>query len=1012
MRFSLLGPMEVAGPSGPVALPGVKPRTLLAALLLGSGRTVPAERLIGVIWGEEPPTTARAVVQTYVATLRRAFDAAGLPQVIVSDRNGYRADVAEEAVDVWMFERLVERGRQAAQSGDHTEAADLFRSGLALWRGPALGGIGESFLRAEATRLDELRLTVTEERVDADLAAGQGPRLLAELTELVALHPTRERLRGGLMVALYRSGRQAEALETYERGRKVLADELGIDPGPELRQVHESILRSDAALLPAVTSRTPRQLPSPPPDFTGRAPELAALRATLVRPCGMPVAVVSGAGGVGKSTLAHRVAHEIAEHFPDGQLHLELHGSTDSPASAEEVLGRVLRDFDPATTPPGSHDERVARYRTVLAGTRTLVVLDDAANEAQVRPLLPGGPGCAVVVTSRNRLPALAGATFCELGVLPADAALDLLTRIVGAERASTEPASAAEITELCGQLPLAIRVAGARLVSRRQWSLSRLANRLAQEQRRLDELVVGDQEVRASINLSYTLLPKAARTALRRLGLLGLAHFPAWVAAAAMEADPDDAEQVLEDLVDVSLLEVGGVDPLGLMRYRLHDLVRLFALERAVEEEPAADRAATVERVLGAWIWLVDRINETLPPVVPSIQGTSRLGRPVAEEIARRVVARPYEWFRAEEEAMTSAVELAAALDLVDIAVGLSSALCGTAFGGHNRVLDDSLGSWRRTHDAALTAARRTENALGEATLLAGLGQLYYEHDDFPRSRAHLSQALSMFRAAGDVRGEAATLAALGAACREQGYLPEAVHFLDRAGRMWSELDDPGAMGHVHRLAGTVRLELGEYPGALTALTEARTSFAAAGSRRGEGLTLRSLSLYHRARGEWAEAEEFARAALAVFEGTEDRMLAAYSERALAKALLRRGDSVAARRLADNALDVCRELGDAFGHACTLRVVGEVHLAEGRLYQAKDCLEDSLQRWTDLRAELFRARTLRTLAEVHDALGDVPAGERMTGQACEIFRTYGAREYQELSAVAGSGRGRFGALN
>lgn len=531
---------------------------------------------------------------------------------------------------------------------------------------------------------------------------------------------------------------------------------------------------------------------------------------------------------------------------------------------------------------------------------------------------------------------------------------------------------------------------------------MSRLADRLTHEQRRLDELVVGDQEVRASINLSYTLLPKAARSALRRLGLLGLAHFPAWVAAAAMAAGLDDAEQVLEDLVDVSLLEVDGVDPLGLMRYRLHDLVRLFALERAVEEEPATERAATVERVLGAWIWLVERINVTLPPVVPSIQGTSRLGRPVDEEIARRVESRPYEWFRAEEEAMTTAVELAASLDLVDIAVELASVLCGTAFGGHNRVLDDSLGSWRRAHDAALTAARRTENALGEATLLAGLGQLYYEHDDFPRSRTHLSQALSMFRAAGDVRGEAATLAALGAACREQGYLPEAVHFLDRAGRMWSGLADPGAMGHVQRLAGTVRLEMGDYPGTLTALTEARTSFAAAGSRRGEGLTLRSLSLYHRARGEWTEAERFAREALAVFEGSEDRLLIAYSERALAKALLRRGDSVEAGRLADHALEVCRELGDAFGHACTLRVVGEVHLAEGRLYQAKDCLEDSLRRWTGLRAELFRARTLRTLAEVHDALGDGPVGERMTAEALETFRTYGAREYEELSAVTG----------
>ncbi|WNV86387.1 BTAD domain-containing putative transcriptional regulator [Umezawaea sp. Da 62-37] len=982
-------------------MPGVKPRALLAALLLERGRTVSADRLIAVVWGEDPPPTARAVVQTYVATLRRTLDAAGLPPVITSDRRGYRAGIPDDVLDLVEFEGLVARGRQAARSGDHAEAGESFRAGLALWRGPALGGIGESFLRTEAARLDELRLTATEERVDADLAVGQGPQLLAELTPLVTRHPTRERLRGGLMVALYRAGRQADALELYELGRRALVEELGIDPGPELRQVHESILRCDAALLPAVAaSRTPRQLPSPPSDFTGREPEIAELRTAVVRSAAMPICVVSGAGGVGKSTLAHRVAHDVAEHFPDGQYHLELHGSTASPATAEEVLGRVLRDLDPTTTAPGSLEERVARYRTLLAGTRTLVVLDDAANEAQVRPLLPGGPGCAVLITSRNRLSGLAGATFVELGVLPVDIAVVLFTRIIGADRTATEPAAAAEITRLCGRLPLAIRIAGARLASRKQWSLSRLATRLASQRHRLDELAVGDQQVRASINLSYELLPEPARAALRGLGLLGLPHFPAWVAAAALESDLDDAERVLEDLVDVSLLEIDSVDPLGLMRYRLHDLVRLFALERAVEEESPEERVAVVERVLGGWIWLVGQIDETVPPVMPSVQSTFLLGRPVDPEIALRVVARPYEWFRAEEEALTAAVELAAELDLDAIAVELATALSGSAFGGHHRIFDDPFGSWRRTHDAALTAARRNGNVLGEATLLAGLGQLHYELDDFPQSRALLGQALSVFRSAGDVRGEATTLAALGGACREQGYLPEALHFLDQAGRAWAGLDEPLATAHVRRLAGTVLLEMGDYPGTHAALTEALALFARAGSRRGEGLALRNLSLYHRARDEWARAEEFARAALAIFEQTEDRILVAYTERALAKTLLRRGDSATARRLTENALAVCRALADAFGHACTLRVLGEIHLADGRLYQAKDCLEDSLQRWTDLRTELFRARTLRTLAEVHDALGDSATARRMTEEAMETFRACGAREHTELSGV------------
>ncbi|MFD9734883.1 BTAD domain-containing putative transcriptional regulator [Umezawaea sp. NPDC059074] len=1001
MRFFLLGPMEASGPSGPVVLPGVKPRALLAALLLEHGRTVPVDRLIGVVWGEDPPATARAVVQTYVATLRRTFDGAGLPPVITSDRHGYRADLPADALDVHRFDRLVEQGRQAAQDGDHTGAGRILATALALWRGPAFGGIGESFLRAEAVRLDELRLTVLEERIDADLAAGQGARLLAELTGLVTEHPTRERLRASLMVVLYRAGRQSDALEVYERGRRALLDELGIDPGPELRRVQAAILRYDPDLLPAGTSRTPRQLPSPPSDFTGRETELAALSQVLRRPGGMPIGVVSGAGGTGKSTLALRVAHDLAEHFPDGQYHVELHGSTASPATPEEVLGRVLRDFDSATTVPGSVEERVARYRTVLAGTRTLIVFDDAANEAQVRPLLPGGPGCAVLVTSRNRLPALAGATFVELGVLPADAADLLLTRIVGAERGDAEPAAVTEITRLCGQLPLAIRVAGARLVSRRQWTLSRLADRLAREQDRLDELAVGDQQVRASINLSYELLPELARKALRRLGLLGLPDFPAWIAAAALEVEPDDAEDVLEALVDVSLVEADGADPLGLMRYRLHDLVRLFALERATAEETAEARAAVVERVVGSWIWLVERIDEAAPLFLPSVQAGFRKGRPVDPEITRRVVDRPYDFFRAEEPTLTAAVELASAMDLDALAIELATALSGSAFGGHHRIFADPFGAWKRTHDVALDAARRNDNVLGEATLLAGLGQLHYELDDFPASRAHLSQALPMFRAAGDVRGEATTLAALGAACRDQGYLPEALHFVDQARKIWSGLPEAGGMGNARRLAGTVHVEMGHYAEAYAALTEARAAFAEASSRRGEALTLRSLSLYHRARGEWADAEACARAALAIFEQTEDPMLVAYCERALAKALLRRGDSAEARRLAERSLAVSRTLADAFGQACTLRVLGEIHLADGRLYQAEQCLEDALARWTDLRVELFRARTQRTLAEVHQALGNVDTARRMTAEALETFRLCGARDHAELTGTA-----------
>ncbi|MFI7131957.1 BTAD domain-containing putative transcriptional regulator [Nonomuraea sp. NPDC050153] len=1000
MEFRLLGPVEAWNGGRQVKLGGAKPRALLAALLLDHGKIVPVERLMEAVWGEDdPPATARAVLQTYVASLRRSLEGAGVTDVIVSHRVGYLAEVPDGTLDLRVFERLVAEGRHAVREGRHEEAHQSFRDALALWRGPALGGISDSFLRAEAMRLDELRVTVIEERVAAELALGQGERLLDELAELVALHPARERLRRDLMVALYRADRQADALAVYREGRRVLVDELGIEPGPELRQAHEAILRSDPALRPPARGGRPRQLPPPPADFVGRQEEIATLLATLTLPEAMPICVISGAGGMGKSALALRVAHEVAEHFPDGQLHVELRGTSDAPAGPEEVLGRLLRELDPATAQlPATLEERTGRYRTLLAGRRKLVVIEDAAAEAQVRPLLPGAPGCAVLVTSRNRLVGLAGATFVELGVLPSGTAIDLFARIAGESRVAAEHDAAAGIVKLCGRLPLAIRIAGARLASRRQWPLTRLLDRLADERRRLDELTVGDQQVRAGISLSYALLPPEARTALRRLGLLGLPSFPAWVAAAAMETDLDEAERVLEHLVDVSLVDVEGVDPIGQLRYRLHDLISLFARERALAEDDATTRNAAVARVLGGWIWLVERINEMAPPYLISVPASYRLARPIDDGVARSVVADPHAWFRGEQDALIAGVELAAAMNLDELAVELTAALSRTAFGGHQYVFDDPFASWRRTHEVALQAARRMDNARGEAILLAGLGQLHYELDLYAESRAYLSQALSMFRAAKDVRGEGATLAAIGAACREQGYLPEALHFLDRARELVGGLDDASALGHIRRLAGTVRLETGDYPGAWADLDEALSLFTAAGSRRGQGLTLRSMSLYHRARGELGQAEELARRALAIFQASDDRMMAAYCVRALAKALLRQGRFDEARKPLEETLAVLRTLHDAFGEAGTLRTQGELHLAEGRLYQAKECLEESLRIWEHLRTALFRARSLRDLAQVHEALGDVAAAERTRAEAMEIFRLHGSREYDELS--------------
>ncbi|SNT49615.1 DNA-binding transcriptional activator of the SARP family [Streptosporangium subroseum] len=1028
MEFRLLGPVEVWSGDRQVSLGGAKPRTLLAALLLDEGRVVPAERLVAVLWGEDPPDTARAVLQTYVSSLRRSFDRAGLPSVIVSHRVGYLADIPAEALDRTVFDRLVTDGRKAAVEGRHQEATESLRAALALWRGPALGGVSDSFLLTEAGRLDELRLTVTEERISAELALGRHEQFVGELTTLVARHPMHEHLRRDLMLALNRAGRRGEALAVYRQGRQVLAEELGIEPGPDLRQTHEAILRSDPSLSPAASSEPDVPDPAPPPapaspppsvpvfaplsapgseagkpyqlppvatDFTGRTEEIASLRESLAQPSAMPICVISGAGGTGKSALALRVAHEIAGLYPDGLLYVELRGTTEVAATPAEVLGRLLRELGtPPAAIPVTLEERANQYRTLLAGRRMLVVLDDVATERQARPLLPGSPGCAVLITSRSRLPSLSGAALTELGVLSVDAALALLSRIVGAERIAAEMDTARMVVRQCGLLPLAIRIAGARLASRRQWPVQLLVKRLADERRRLDELTVGDQEVRASIGLSYEQLTEPGRRMLRHLGLLGLPHFSAWVAAAATQASPDEAEQELEQLVDASLVEVEGVDATGQVSYRLHDLIRLFARERAEAQESHEERTAAVSRVLGGWLWLIERMTVAEPLSRIAMRSSYRLATPVDPQVARAVLAEPLAWFRTAQETLIVGVELASAMDLDEIAVELASALCHSVF-----VVENLFEAWHRTHDAALAVARRRGNAAGEATLLAELGQLSYEQDRYAEAREYFSQALSMFRAAKDTRGECATLVGLGNACREQGYLPEALHFLGRAEEMWRAQEDDAAIAHVMRLVGSIHLERGDFERAWTDLEEALTLYGRARSSRGRALTLRTMALYHLARAELDQAEKLAGQAVRIFRELDDQLLESYAVRTLAKARIRLRRCEEALEPLERALLTTRSLRDRYGEAITLRTLGELHLTEGRLDQAQSCLNEAMSLWEALDLPLFRARTLRDLALLHAERGDAATAETVRAEAIEVFRVYGSREYGELSS-------------
>lgn len=1001
MEIRVLGSVEIWFGAAPVPLGGGKPRALLAALALEPGRVVSVSRLVDVVWGDDSPATATDLVQSYVSSLRRRLPGGG--ELIETRPPGYVLRVEPDDVDHVRFQRLVSEARAEATQAER--AAELFDEALSLWRGPAFGELAQSTLAAEAARLDEARLSVLEERAAVGLTLGTYEALVGELTAAVRQYPAREALRRHLMVALYALDRQADALAVYREGRQFLIDEHGVEPGPVLRAAHEAILRSDpdaigVAARPGISQKAqagarPAQLPAVPPDFTGRGRQLAEVTTGLSGAASagtVPVWVMSGQGGVGKSTLALRAAHELVDAFPDGQLFAQLHGTTSTPASTDAILARFLKALgDTPVGIPSTVEEQAERYRSVLAGRRVLVVLDDAAAETQVRPLLPGTPGCAVLVTSRNRLAGLVGARLTELDVLEDTEARELLTRIAGDDRAAAEPTALGRLVDQSARLPLAVRIIGVRLATRRHWRLTQLSDRLDDETRRLDELSAGDQQVRASFGISYDALGEDARATLRRLGALGLPTFPVWVVGALLDATDDVVDRVVEDLLDAHLLTFGGVDACGQSRYEMHDLLRIFGAERAAAEDQPDVVAAAVTRVVAGWLHLVDTILASRPPGGLSLRAQRAPepwpGRAPAVEAA---LADPGTWFATEHHSLVAAVERAAALDLCRLASDLASALSASF------AVSNLFDAWTRTHNSALAAARRTGDRQAEAMLLTEFGQLRYKQDRLAEARTYLMQALQVFRELGDTRGEALTLAALATTNHEQGYLSEALHFFEQADVMFCELGDESSLAYSNRLAGLVHLELGDLDDAHRLVSQSLAAFRRLGSRRGEGMTLRTLSLVHRARGEYQRAYDLGEQAHTVFRETGDGLLEAYSARSMAKALVRLGRGAETDVLLDKALSMSRSLGDRWGEAMSLRTMGERDLALGRLADAERHLRAAIRLWRAIDLPLHQARTERDLADTLEAAGDGAAAAKLRAEMVEVFRLYGVREFAE----------------
>ncbi|MEV1000923.1 BTAD domain-containing putative transcriptional regulator [Nonomuraea sp. NPDC050202] len=780
LEIGYLGPWEIATDDHVIKLAGQRRIGVLARLAVDAGKAVHTDRILADVWAHSSAATAAKQLHIVISKLRETLAAHCGEDLIETLPGAYRLALDRDRVDAHLFTRLALRAR-AARAQDAAATADaLFRQALALWRGPVLAEVDAPWARIEAGRLAEERLSVLEEHIDLRLTAGDHHAVARELAAHVKAHPLRERPAIQLMLALHRDARSAEALAVYQDTRRAMVTELGIEPGNELRRLHQAILARDPALdlgTPAQRGTlaepvVPAELPAGTQAFTARAAEVERLRAALVTGGGPTITVIDGPGGIGKSTLAVHVAHAVSGRFTDGVVYVNLHGATAglAPLTPAEALRHLLRSLGlDGTAVPADPGEAAARYRSLTAAGNLLVILDNARDVRQVRPLIPGGAGCRVLITSRDPLSVLDNAHHLHLGTLTDEDATALLTRVVGAGRVGAEPEATAEIVRLCGGFPLALRIAGARLAAHPGRAISDLAVRLADATRRLDLLEYADLAVRAGIAVSHQHLREepAGRDAAHLLALLGLLELPTHTpaATAALAGWPEHrAEAALERLLDARLLEPAGPD-----RYQLHDLVRLYAREQGLA---APERGAAIRRALHHYLATAVQAEE----LVGSTKGN--FDRYLAEQPGEELttVAAANEWVERERDNLLAAVRQAAG----DSADGTAADLANVT-----QWLFDRRGWFSElieVSELALRGAEKMADWQGKAYLHQGLASVHAQLGRFPEALRELEAGLACWDLAGQPDRKAGILNDLGTVHTMMGHHDDALAALERA--------------------------------------------------------------------------------------------------------------------------------------------------------------------------------------------------------------------------------------
>ncbi|MFE1507883.1 BTAD domain-containing putative transcriptional regulator [Streptomyces sp. NPDC058726] len=943
VRFSVLGPVRAWRGEQELDLGSPQQRVVLAALLLSRGRPLALGELIRAVWGEEPPTAAVSVLRTYVSRLRKILEPGRNqgepPRLLVSVGDGYLLRIQEDALDLAVFERRVAEARKRQTEGELSAAAELLHTALGAWQGPALAGLPGPLAESECSWLDEQRFAALETRLDIDVSLGRHDTVVPELLSLVHRHPLRERLSGLLMLALYRSGRQAEALAAYQGARDALVAELGVEPGTPLQDLHDRILAADPTLLPAPPPAPdrhskpatdipggqdsptatdhpagpralhpghhhalqptdpqadhqadpqadphadhqaihpadphadhrpavrPAQLPADLPTFTGRQAELALLRA-LLPPDGSPpatlvISAIGGMGGIGKSALAVHWAHEVADRFPDGQLHINLRGF--DPSGSVMTPDEAVRIFlDALGVPPmripAGVDAQVALYRSMLARRRMLILLDNARDTEQVRPLLPGSRGSLVVVTSRNRLAGLVageGAQPLTLDQMTPTEAFELLAARLGAARLAEEPWAAGEIIARCGRLPLALAIVAAHAGSRPGFPLSVIAEEVRNSHGSLDAFSGGDgisTDVRAVFSWSYKALSDPAARMFRLLGQHSGPDISAPAVAALAGLPPREARGVLGELTRAHLVTEHFPG-----RYALHDLLRVYAAERARAEETAEERDEAVGRLLA---WYLHTADAAYPHITPNrrripLEPLPAGCRPL--EFTTREDA--VEWCERERANLVGAVHQAAGSGRrPGIAWRLPAVLWGFFY------LRSHSHDWLDTTTTGLAAARAAGDRTGEAQGLADRSAALRDSGRLEEAITPLRQAMTIFRELGHTEGRASTVANLGDAYLLSGHLRKAVEYTRRGlviaratGNAWSE-------GIALTNLGDAYQRLGRFDEAVACLQQALTLLRMHDNRWVEGVALDILGTVYRRLHRYDDAAEYYHQAL-----------------------------------------------------------------------------------------------------------------------------------------------------